>query len=97
MRIEILKDNICSDKPVAIVYNNKNMRIFTVIETRISFLTVPDVNYLIPLEIGYSDCIIEKTDNSKENLFRKVEFACNYFQSKYMVQASQIINDLNDL
>lgn len=82
------------DKPVAIYYNEKNIPILKVIETRNSHLSIPYVKFIESFSVLYYDEIKlsneSKTDSVDEILNKRLIAGCKLIEKNYKEQIKHI-------
>lgn len=99
MKREYFKDNICTDRPVAVASIN-GRRVFYVYGNRDSYYTQPCSQYLKSAYITYNNARKMNTDveeNQKESidvLYAALVHACEYFEENYYEQKCKIITEL---
>lgn len=87
-------NNIGEDRPVAIYYNEKNLKVLEVIETRDSHLSVPYFHFIKSFSVPYSDEVTLSdelpTDSTDEILKKRLKAACKLIEENYKEQVGYI-------
>lgn len=96
---EYFKENIMSERPVAILKNEYGFKLLEVYEARDGHYTISNYDFIKSFSISYSDESdnIQKavTDTTDDILFKRLQYGCAKIEENYDNQRYNILSVLS--